>query len=198
MKTNHSFFCNLAFNLAEYHLGKTKTNPSVGCVVVKNDCVISSGITSISGRPHAEYNALNKRQNFKDSQICEGISELDCVVNGIIANGVDEKYFKVDARIARGLDYYTGTVYETNLIDHMEIGSMLRGKGIKTDVYLNKSTNLPKQLDYANKKKYKYVIIANKYEFEENSVAIRNMNEATQETVLISDIVDYLKDKISN
>ena len=69
MKTNHSFFCNLAFNLAEYHLGKTKTNPSVGCVVVKNDCVISSGITSISGRPHAEYNALNKRQNFKDSQI---------------------------------------------------------------------------------------------------------------------------------
>ena len=211
-----------------------------------------------------------KECDFKDSQICEGISELDCVVNGIIANGVDEKYFKVDARIARGLDYYTGTVYETNLIDHMEIGSvcsggryndlvstlsgnpedkypgvglsigltrliptlikanylsaetqtvanvlvtcqdkkfiskyqeigsMLRGKGIKTDVYLNKSTNLPKQLDYANKKKYKYVIIANKYEFEENSVAIRNMNEATQETVLISDIVDYLKDKISN
>ena len=68
MKTSHSFFCNLAFNLAEYHLGKTKTNPSVGCVVVKNDCVISSGITSISGSPHAEYNALNKRQNFKDSQ----------------------------------------------------------------------------------------------------------------------------------
>ena len=211
-----------------------------------------------------------KECDFKDSQICEGISELDCVVNGIIANGVDEKYFKVDARIARGLDYYTGTVYETNLIDHMEIGSvcsggryndlvstlsgnpedkypgvglsigltrliptlikanylsaetqtvanvlvtcqdkkfiskyqeigsMLRGRGIKTDVYLNKSTNLPKQLDYANKKKYKYVIIANKYEFEENSVAIRNMNEATQETILITDIVDYLKDKISD
>ena len=69
MKTNHNFFSTLALNLAEKNLGKTKTNPSVGCVVVKNDCVISSGITSISGRPHAEYNALNKRQNFKDSQI---------------------------------------------------------------------------------------------------------------------------------
>ena len=61
-----------------------------------------------------------KECDFKDSEICEGISELDCVVNGIIANGVDEKYFKVDARIARGLDYYTGTVYETNLIDYNE------------------------------------------------------------------------------
>ena len=66
-----------------------------------------------------------KDYGFTDKQICEGISELDCVVNGVIANGVNEKYFKVDARIARGLDYYTGTVYETNLLDHMEIGSCL-------------------------------------------------------------------------
>ena len=64
MKTRHNFFSNLAFNLAEIHLGKTNTNPSVGCVVVKNDSVISSGVTSISGRPHAEFNALNKNINF--------------------------------------------------------------------------------------------------------------------------------------
>ena len=67
MKKSHNFFSNLAFNLAEIHLGKTNTNPSVGCVVVKNDSVISSGVTSISGRPHAEFNALNKKINFKDS-----------------------------------------------------------------------------------------------------------------------------------
>tara|TARA_Y100000816_G_scaffold286286_1_gene267181 strand:- start:164 stop:1228 length:1065 start_codon:yes stop_codon:yes gene_type:complete len=69
MKTSHNFFSNLAFNLAEIHLGKTNTNPSVGCVVVKNDSVISSGVTSISGRPHAEFNALNKNINFKNSEI---------------------------------------------------------------------------------------------------------------------------------
>ena len=69
MKTRHNFFSNLAFNLAEIHLGKTNTNPSVGCVVVKNDSVISSGVTSISGRPHAEFNALNKNINFKNSEI---------------------------------------------------------------------------------------------------------------------------------
>ena len=68
MKKSHNFFSNLAFNLAENHLGKTNTNPSVGCVVVKDDSVISSGVTSISGRPHAEFNALNnKKINFKDS-----------------------------------------------------------------------------------------------------------------------------------
>ena len=63
----HNLYTNLAFNLAETNLGRTKTNPSVGCVVVKNQSVISSGITSTNGRPHAEFNALNKKINFNGS-----------------------------------------------------------------------------------------------------------------------------------
>ena len=69
MKTNHNYFSNLAFNLAENHLGKTKTNPSVGCVIVKKDAVISSGFTSLNGRPHAEFNALNRDINFRGSSM---------------------------------------------------------------------------------------------------------------------------------
>ena len=69
MKANHKFFSNLALNIAENHLGKTSTNPSVGCVIVKDNSVISSGITSINGRPHAEYNALNKNLNFKGANM---------------------------------------------------------------------------------------------------------------------------------
>ena len=69
MKTNHKFYSNLAFNLAEQNLGKTKLNPSVGCVVVKNNCVISSGITSENGRPHAEFNALKKKIDFKGADL---------------------------------------------------------------------------------------------------------------------------------
>ena len=69
MKTSHNFFSNLAFNLAENHIGKTGTNPSVGCVIVKDNSVISSGVTSIKGRPHAEYNALNKNTSFKNSKM---------------------------------------------------------------------------------------------------------------------------------
>ena len=69
MRTNHNFFSYLAFNIAESHLGKTKKNPSVGCIVVKDNSVISSGVTSINGRPHAEFNALNKKLNFSGSNM---------------------------------------------------------------------------------------------------------------------------------
>ena len=56
MKTNHSHYLRLAFENAKINLGKTKMNPSVGCVVVRNNTVISSGRTSVTGRPHAEDN----------------------------------------------------------------------------------------------------------------------------------------------
>lgn len=69
MRKNHNFYLHLAFNIAQQNLGKTKSNPSVGCVVVKNGTVISSGVTSINGRPHAEFNALNKKKNFKNSDL---------------------------------------------------------------------------------------------------------------------------------
>jgi len=52
------FFMNLAFNLARDRSGLTGENPSVGCVIVKNDKVISLGQTGINGRPHAEFNAI--------------------------------------------------------------------------------------------------------------------------------------------
>ena len=69
MKKNHNNFFNSAFNLAKINLGKTKSNPVVGCVVVKKGCIISSGYTSLNGRPHAEFNALNKKINFKGSDL---------------------------------------------------------------------------------------------------------------------------------
>ena len=68
MTTNHKYYLDLAFKIAEINLGKTKLNPSVGTVIVKNNTVISTGITSINGRPHSEYNALNKIKK------CEGAS----------------------------------------------------------------------------------------------------------------------------
>ncbi len=69
MKTNHKNFLKLAFNLAKINLGKTGLNPSVGCVVVKNNSVISTGYTSVNGRPHAEFNALKYKKNFKNSDL---------------------------------------------------------------------------------------------------------------------------------
>ena len=68
-KSKHSYFLSLAFEQAKNNLGSTKSNPSVGCIVEKNESVISSGFTSFNGRPHAEYNALNKKLNFNNSNL---------------------------------------------------------------------------------------------------------------------------------
>jgi histidyl-tRNA synthetase len=56
-----------------------------------------------------------------------GLSELKAVTANLAAFGVPEENFAVDLTIARGLDYYTGTVYETTLLDHPEIGSVCSG-----------------------------------------------------------------------
>ena len=56
-----------------------------------------------------------------------GLSELKAVCANLGAFGVPEENFAVDLTIARGLDYYTGTVYETTLLDHPEIGSVCSG-----------------------------------------------------------------------
>ena len=56
-----------------------------------------------------------------------GVQELKTVVQYLAAFGVPEANFAVDLTIARGLDYYTGTVYETTLLDHPEIGSVCSG-----------------------------------------------------------------------
>ncbi|MDE6933653.1 MAG: histidine--tRNA ligase [Oscillospiraceae bacterium] len=56
-----------------------------------------------------------------------GLDELKTVVKYLGGFGVPEENFAVDLTIARGLDYYTGTVYETFMLDHPEIGSICSG-----------------------------------------------------------------------
>ncbi len=56
------YFMTVAINLAKSHIGLTGTNPSVGCVVVKNNNIVSFGVTNINGRPHAEALALSKNK----------------------------------------------------------------------------------------------------------------------------------------
>ena len=70
-----------------------------------------------------------------------GLDELRTVVGYLPAFGVPEENFELDLTIARGLDYYTGTVYETVLLDHPEVGSICSG-GRHDDLagyYTNKS-----------------------------------------------------------
>ena len=60
----------LALNLAKARHGLTGTNPSVGCVIVKNNQILSIGQTGFNGTPHAEFNAIkNSHVSLEGSTI---------------------------------------------------------------------------------------------------------------------------------
>ncbi len=64
------FYMEIALDLARSRHGLTGSNPSVGCVIVKNDKIISIGQTSFKGRPHAESNAIkNSFEDLKGSKM---------------------------------------------------------------------------------------------------------------------------------
>ena len=81
---------------------------------------------AIRGDNQTVLAALEKFRG-RDEGFDTGLDELTTVVKYLADFGVPEENFAVDLTIARGLDYYTGTVYETTLLDHPEIGSVCSG-----------------------------------------------------------------------
>ncbi len=72
---------------------------------------------------------LGALENYagKNELFDEGAQQLRTVASYMTEYGIPEDYFEIDFTIARGLDYYTGTVYETIMLDHPEIGSICSG-----------------------------------------------------------------------
>lgn len=80
----------------------------------------------ISGDAFTKIERL-KNLGITDEVFNEGVNELETVINNIKARGLDSNFYDVDLTIARGLDYYTGTIYETILKDYPSIGSVCSG-----------------------------------------------------------------------
>ena len=81
---------------------------------------------SIKGSNDEKLNSL-KNMNIDNSKFTDGINELEKVITTMRLMGINEDNFEIDLTIARGLDYYTGTVYETILKDYPNIGSICSG-----------------------------------------------------------------------
>ena len=81
---------------------------------------------AISGDNSEKIQEL-KNMNIENETFKEGLNELGQVVKFIRIFGVPEENFKIDLTIARGLDYYTGTVYETFLNKYRNMGSICSG-----------------------------------------------------------------------
>ena len=93
---------NLALNLARDKVGLTGENPSVGCVIVKHDKVISVGQTGLNGRPHAEHNAIKYcKENLKNSKIyvslepCTHYGKTPPCSNLIVSSKIKEVIFSI-------------------------------------------------------------------------------------------------------
>ena len=100
-------------SLAEIGLGKDLIDKTISFI-------------SIKGSVNNVLSAL-RNLGVNNPLFEEGVSDLETVTKIMAENGVDESYFMIDLSIARGLDYYTGTVYETRFNDYPELGSICSG-----------------------------------------------------------------------
>ena len=147
MTINHKRFLDLAFEIAKKNLGKTKLNPSVGTIIVKNNTVISTGVTSINGRPHAEFNALNINNNFEGADLystlepcshygltppCTNIIKKNKIKNVYYAfNDPDKRSYKKVEKILKKNKINTKLINSNNF------------KNFYTSYYFNQKFKLP-------------------------------------------------------
>ena len=96
-------YMKLAISLASSRKGLTGENPSVGCLIIKNDRIISIGQTGFNGRPHAEKNAIdNSFQNLKGSKMyvslepCNHYGKTPPCTKSIIKSGISEVIYSMD------------------------------------------------------------------------------------------------------
>ena len=137
----------LAFNKADKILGNTGTNPAVGCVIVKNNKLISLAHTNFNGRPHAEKIALSsKRVNFKDSLLystlepCSHYRKTSSCIDVIKKKNIKSVYFsKLDpdkrsfGKAKKALNKYNIKTFE-NVYKSV-------GDNFYRDFYIRKRTN---------------------------------------------------------
>ena len=99
MASNHLKFINEAHCIAEKNFGTTFPNPVVGCVIVKNNKIISKGVTYKTGRPHAEEIAIKKAglktigaTMYVTLEPCNHYSNNGSCANQILRSGIKEIY----------------------------------------------------------------------------------------------------------
>ena len=174
-------FMRIALNLARTRKGLTGENPSVGCLIVKNDKIISIGQTGYNGRPHAETNAINNSfQNLTGSKMyvtlepCNHYGKTPPCTKSIINSGINEVIFAI------------------NDIDKKVKGKtfkILNKKKIKVSRGLLKTDALELYNSYITNRKYKLPFVTGKIAVSKNNLIYSKG---------IKRITNQLSDKLSH
>ena len=157
---------------------------------------------------------INQLKNVKinNELFKQGVTELEEVVRLIRLNGLEENYFEINLTIVRGLDYYTGTVYETFLSNYRNLGCVCGGGrydnltgyysknkfvGVGASIGLTRLFDQIKEmnlLNYKNKSVTKVLVIPMNNEFKENAIKIAS----TLRNEKISTEINYENTKFKN
>ena len=147
-KITNSQLLSLAFEQAKVNLGSTKDNPSVGCIIEKNGSVLSSGRTSFNGRPHAEFNALNRKKNFKNANLyvtlepCSHYGVTPPCTNLIAKKKINKVYFSLSDFDLRSKNK-SKKILKKNNIKLIKIIDQKFGLNFYKSYYLQHNSNLP-------------------------------------------------------
>ena len=189
MTTNHNQYLDIAFQIAEKNLGKTNQNPSVGCVVVKNGSVISSGLTSKNGRPHSEFNALRKLKNCTGASLyttlepCAHKGKTPPCVNIIIEKKIKNVFYAFEDPDIRTFKK-SKKILRLNGIKSKLVPSKKYKKFYKS-YFLNKKKSKPYvSAKIAVSKDYKTIDTKNKWITNENSRKIVHFLRSQYDCIL--------------
>ena len=147
------FYLKLALNLAKQHEGLTGENPSVGCIIVKNNKILSLSKTSINGRPHAEVNAIRlaNKNDLKGSTIY--VTLEPCTHHGKTPPCTDLIVKKKISKI----------VYASNDIDERtanKLKKVLKNHNISTkQIRMKEITDFYKSYFFIRKNKFPYICL---------------------------------------
>jgi len=146
------FYMNLAINLAKNHNGLTGLNPSVGCVIVKNNKILSFGATNINGRPHAETIALNKNKKrnvgstvYLTLEPCSHYGKTPPCTTALIKAKVKKVIYSIEDIDSRCFNKSKKILSKNKILTR---SGLLR----------NKVNNLYKSYNYIKKNKFPYVV----------------------------------------
>lgn len=224
-----------------------------------DQCESLLAMASLTGTNDDVLSSLS--QIAADSELAQaGIARLRQILDGAKAAGIADSAVQIDLSIARGLDYYTGVIFETFLTELPKIGSVcsggrydnlaelytkqqlpgigaslgldrllaameelgklpdaktpadvlilffdserlndyikmsveLRSAGVKVELY-PEPKKIKAQMQYADRKGFKYVVIAGSKEFEEGKVQIKNLADGSQKDVPMADLAAAFK-----